>query len=155
METSAERELRAYVDLHEVGADILSFSPNIILEAPVKLLNSGKTPARDVFALGNIDILPYPPPSPFPNTFPEQDVSRFTMAAGLRADSTIAAHRLFSAQELADVRRGTNLRMYGYGLITYIDVFGKHRRTTFRFMYGGSGDAKNTFIACPEGNSVE
>jgi len=41
-----------------------------------------------------------------------------------------------NAQEIADIAAGTK-RIYVYGRVEYLDIFGKPRFTNFRFFYSG------------------
>lgn len=110
------------------------------LETPsyeVVLINSGQTPAFNVYNWVRGAIAPHPLGSaklPGP-----------TGVTGVGSKGQLHGDRLAflseflpkpSAEQLAAIRAGSNL-FYVYGMSTYTDVFGFERHTPFRFVWGG------------------
>jgi hypothetical protein len=152
---SSEKQLRAYIrfalDMSNPGV----FAPNVRLIVNANNENCGLTPAVRVRSAGEVNILPWPPPDPFPEPF-DDDGAVFTLYPNLRFPwiTPIYSQRAFTQAEIAEAVDGKTKRLYLFGWIKYFDVFGKEHFTKFRMM-SGVEPKTNLFSFCSDGNETD
>jgi hypothetical protein len=132
MQDTARREMRAYVVVnyarlvHQDNANGYRFEPRLLL------LNTGRTPAYDVNYRASADALPFPLPEDF--TFPTNDFpinSNSTLGTAQNFTMNAAVPRLFSDEEIEEVKQGVARRIYMWGTATYRDAFATNHYTNF------------------------
>ncbi len=150
VQETSKRQLRAYVDVDQ--ASITKSDALGQLEAGLRLLNSGQTPAYDVTWRHAVAWLPYP--------FTEESFHRSaaelasdapsTMAAGGASMLTAVLREPVPAANIEAYQRGT-MAIAVFGEITYRDTFGEHRSTAFR-LYNTSASGDASLRRAPSGN---
>jgi len=150
---SSESQLRAYLNFSVDGSSF-KFVHGEKWTGQVIYQNSGHTPAVRAISAGELDILPWPPPIPFPDPVFDADGSIYVVHPGLRSPwiTPFESRRVFSREEIAEAFVGKTKRIYLYGEIRYSDVFGKQHFTRFRMMQ----KADLAFLTfCREGNETD
>lgn len=156
MEDTARRQLRAYIHFTIDKSAPVSF--NAAQKTVIRILyeNCGQTPAMRCTSGGELDILPWPAPVPFPDPIFEKEgaiYSLYPKAEG-RWNTPISSRRIFSAEEIQEAINGKTKRLFLYGEIKYFDIFGKEHFTRFRMMSGVEPKA-NLLSFCREGNETD
>lgn len=132
-QTSAERQLRAYMAVSECQVEIFYDDDQIIMQ--VTLENCGQTPAHNVRIMAESYAAPYPLEVERPFLEVEEDWYT-TVGPGKTLGSTksLFAKDVGSAFEAAKDRSGA---FYIQGICKYDDAFGKNRETHFRYAFAG------------------
>lgn len=155
MDKTAERQLRAYVNV--VEGNLVNFDTDCPV-MQVVLKNFGQTPAHEVtvFQTGKIAERPL---ATTRLTINMQEGKRHFGVVGPGADFHL---RLFLDEPVIpegdkDVIRGGLAAIYWCAVIRYKDVFGSDWWTTFRVMYKqdvGVVDPEGSLVTCDEGNEA-
>lgn len=146
---SAVRDQRAWLGVVEVTNFDFKAKPGFSI--PFDMMNSGKTPALNVqseVSLKSLEkekdfIATYDDPRPLKTSSyvvqPQMHIILYTLPTDI------------SEKQYGDIanRRGI---LYGYGKITYDDIFGKEHHTTFCVMYWAGLPAP---IACNTYNTAD
>jgi hypothetical protein len=160
-ETTAERQLRAYV-----FADTVSIWDGTTLDKPrpdrenfpgivLTWKNTGQTPAGNVISWAQIAVID--PANE--NTLvvpPLQKLFANHLGAGVTNNKSLWFDRALTPSEIADIRVGAK-GIYVYGRIEYVDIFKRSRFSNFRTVYTGVYPpfAGAIFNVCQSGNSYE
>jgi len=130
---SNERQLRAYVSVSFLGLVPQDRAVNYFFEPRVVLINTGNTPAYDMYQRSAADILPVPLPANFTFPLPAEDAGASSGILGPKQNFIISAalNRLLSDEEITEVSTTTNRNIYIWGTIKYRDAFGVDRFTNF------------------------
>jgi hypothetical protein len=132
-ERTAERQLRAYVTVQGVGVKRTDRDGKVWLHMEVQLMNTGQTPAYNVIvgSLGKILPLPLPQGTDLTVHPNGSEISSRVLGSG---QGSMARPDLgpISLEQLGKLaRRETKTAFYGYGRITYRDIFDKPHYTNF------------------------
>lgn len=130
LEGSAERQLRAYVSVEIKGVTLTPLGGNLYsLVVNYVRKNSGQTPASEVTTDTEFQVLPFPLPQNLNIADPIQNVVpyRHRIDPGQAPPGETEKPIRLNPFTMRD--RGE--RMYVIGLLTYLDAFGKKRRTEF------------------------
>jgi len=138
-------ELRAYIATNSLPNFTFQLrqpqpNPNHLpdrrFQTVIQVINSGRTPAYEVFILGGLCIADYPPneQTVFPIVTAPRDHSRGTIVAGQIRNVPLGADQIYSDADVAEARQNREVgkRFYLYGTVTYRDAFGIERHTHFR-----------------------
>jgi hypothetical protein len=132
---SEKRQLRAYVGVHQVSYQGLENSEPIGFA--FTLVNHGQTLAKKANFVGIIDLLPYPLPTPFklqaPPDRPSQDGIIFSNETPPMIGWVWERTPMTESDKQALFSRSGTKQIYMHGSISYEDIFGKPRKTTFCF----------------------
>lgn len=155
MEDTAQRQLRAYIHF-TIDKTAIAFSPGQKPVINILYENCGQTPAMRCTSGGELDILPWPSPEPFPEPVFEKHGAIYSLYPNVSAPwhTPVRSRRPFSAQEIREAFDGTTKRLFLFGEIRYFDIFGKEHFTRFRMMSGV--EPKTNFLTfCREGNETD
>ena len=140
---TAKRQLRAYVGVRPSTLKIVT-----TWEWIFDITNYGQTPAYRLIDNAIVDICPYPLPPKFP--FPElpaPEPSAAVIYPNMVYYTGVArAKRDFTQEELNKIKSGTTHRLYIFGMLKYVDIFGISRTT--KFCYSA---IKDPFVAVSQG----
>jgi hypothetical protein len=148
-------QLRAYIEV-KIGKIDFNSTPNATTEVILKAKNVGQTPARDTVTESWVDLRPWPhppggnwkgPPDPNP-------VSKNIISPRQARAFKVGTARGLNAAELAEVAAGNIRRLYIYGSVTYVDVFGEGRVTEFCFAVKGTPGQPVDIAYCQENNKA-
>jgi hypothetical protein len=134
---SSERELRAYVS-HRLGSVAVFATANAV-QMTFVTENHGLTPASDLHTASIVDIYPYPLPQNFklPDLLADEATAqRISLFPRAQREATRLS-REFRSEELEDVWKGTERRIYAFSITQYVDAFGKLRTTNMSVCLGG------------------
>ena len=154
MRNSAERQLRAYVVLHDAS---VSFTDNNFALVQVRMRNTGQTPARDFTAMASVVVVPFPPPAAVFRHRERPEWRKPSVSTlGGQGSTTIP---LPSPEPvpiaIKEGIRSGEIALYAFGKVTYKDVFGRSQATEFRVMCGGPTKIVEGHMAnCDQGNSA-
>jgi hypothetical protein len=124
-------------------------------EVTVSIINSGKTPARNVITGGDADISEKLSESDISFNPITNIVSKFVLAPGVTAKTVCYDLRpVVNQDEIDNLKNGQGLRLYVRGTITYEAVFGRPHRTTFCVWINGK-ELKGTMHSCDFGNTAD
>lgn len=152
MEAIAQRELRAYVHIHQVSVE--AWDVNVPTKIHVIFRNSGKTPAYDVFAWGTLHMMESPETYELPALPIKERPSIFNIAPEAKIEQINMSVRAPTAEEIQSLQEG-KLVLYAYGETHYRDAFGVQRVTKYRYAVGGAYEfAVGDMIACEKGNEA-
>lgn len=127
------KQMRAYLSVRIDRGVYQDQSANLRFAVMPMLTNTGFTPAHKVAYSAKADILPFPladefvfpalekPRSVFGLLAPQQNL---TMNAMVQGD-------FFDDDEVENIKRGHERRLYVWGTVVYEDVFGQPRHTNF------------------------
>ena len=134
--TTAEHQLRAYVSA--IPNHIYNFSPTAPVTIQYTFQNLGQTPAYRASSIARIELLPDPLPEHFQfPTLTPNNLSTHTIQPSERFFGRTTAERTFTESEIDEAISG-HLRIYIFGVISYMDAFGNSRLTKFcRVIPGG------------------
>jgi hypothetical protein len=137
-EDSSKRELRAYLTVVVGEATFQERRPadkggNLMFGCRPLVVNTGRTPARNIIFKARAAIMPFPLPKEthLPEATdksvegnvlgPQQQANMFSVVEGYRSD-----------QESEQIKHGIgDMGLYTWGLVTYEDVFGETHFTRF------------------------
>jgi hypothetical protein len=115
------------------GADLRPVPvPDTPIMVAIDIQNTGPSPALDVSVTMEIVISDVVPVGPVKRTPDEQTRSRVALARDAKASSYTRSDAPITADQLAAVVDG-KLRIFVIGDITYRDIFGHQRQTTYCF----------------------
>jgi hypothetical protein len=126
---TAKRQLRAYVG----GRPSEIAHTGLVVHWTFEIENFGQTPASQLTDNALVDICPYPlPPNyPFPS-LPQMAPSAAVIHPRMgKYGGTGRSQRTFTPSELTQIVDGTVQRLYIFGEIKYMDIFGKDHTTRF------------------------
>jgi hypothetical protein len=160
-ETTAERQLRAYVFPDSVAMwDGTTLTPPQPARANVPGIvltwkNTGQTPAGNVVSWAQIAVID----SADEDTLivpPLQNIFANHLGAGVVNNKSLWFSRALTPSEIADVAAGAK-GVYIYGRIEYSDIFKRDRFSNFRTVYTGPFPpvSGSIFNVCQRGNSYE
>ncbi|MGA8221156.1 MAG: hypothetical protein WB780_05825 [Candidatus Acidiferrales bacterium] len=131
---AARHELRAYLGISKIYLDI---SNPAIPTGIVEIKNFGRTPAYNVgqwagIMPGNFPLDAEPP------RLSAQDApgSSSTLSMDIPQSTVVSLKKALPPDVTFGSPKG--ITIYVYGEVTYADIFKKKRRTTFRYLYGGT-----------------
>jgi len=133
IQSNATNQLRAYISV--LAGTIIEQTDEVNFEFQPHFFNAGFTPAYDVIVYAKAEVLPFPLPSDFDFSVPENAEASVSVLGFQQHTFTAAGlSRKLSADEIAEIKRpNANRRIYNYGHVTYRDLFGNPRRTNFCF----------------------
>jgi len=160
-ETTAERQLRAYVFVSSAKVTYVTDDGGGIPEAHVFIKNSGQTPAYKVQNVSGFAFDKWPVPANLNLIVTDQEFSAaaktMTNLASGSCETSIISSKLdkpLPGEDRAALSRG-EIVIFVYGEIRYIDAFGKKRWTKYRLMMGGPAGARGgQLVGCEEGNDA-
>ena len=124
-----KRQLRTYVA--GVPKFIFSFDTDSLPRIRFEIKNIGRTPALRMQHRTEINTLPHPYKAGMRLDAPSGEFSPpMVLFPNTEFFGTKMRAKAFTADEIAAIR-DENARIYVYGEIRYVDVFGKQRTTTF------------------------
>ena len=150
-EDSAQRQLRAYVNIAGVAARNVTDITKTI-QYHIVIENTGRTPAYQVRMVYTAELLEYPL-----SLYPAAEVSGYLsetiIGGGRDAETVFDAERPLRQNEVSALASGTKA-IYVFGRIDYQDIFERGHWTRFRFMIGGPvlPRSDGPLAACDEGN---
>jgi hypothetical protein len=132
-EGTAERQLRAYMLTANCTMELAPDNDPI---AHVRIQNFGQTPAFDVRSWIHIWVEAFPKTVEFPDPPDDLQMSRGIKGPGFHGTFRHRREHPIPPWEMKQIEDKT-AAIYVYGVIEYIDCFGKKRRTKFmKFFYG-------------------
>ena len=157
MDVTAERQLRAYMNVQNVDAH---WAPEKGLLARgyavvVNVKNNGQTPAHKMTSWATA-VSEKPDWNEFPGPPPRQEFGVSVYGPTQGGNIVKRGQALnFDEDEVEKWRNGT-AALFVYGEIRYVDVFDKTRCTKFRYVMPPDGveDDGGRFRACAEGNEA-
>ena len=139
---TGELQLRAYVTAIIGTAFYQDRKNGIKFEGKVRIINTGHTPAKKVFHNTQAAILPVPLPKDY--VLPQ-------FAIEVAGENTVGPHQdrtlssVVSAYvddaAVSDIKKGIGSGLYVWGYVSYEDVFGRERKTTFCHLLVWQGDS--------------
>lgn len=148
---SIRLDQRAWVAVREI---VLIGDPSEGRPVDIKvfLINTGKTPARDL--VGQVRVLMDKDHLARPEFAGlSEDHPRYTLAPGPTNIHTDRNNQRFPTEQVRQYREG-GVRLYVHGRLFYKDVFGVTRQTSF-CAFRAFGDEQETFTWCPRYNTIE
>jgi hypothetical protein len=135
--TISRRQLRAYMG---VGAkDELSIiDPPGYIDVSIVLHNYGVSPAHQVYYYGKLSVFDYPLKGnefKTPEMFNKEIYSPRIIYPG--GEFSWMERKQLAPEEIDEIKRGTEKRLYLWGELRYRDVFRRRHFTKFAFMFGG------------------
>jgi hypothetical protein len=127
-EENAEKQLRAYVSAKTHTPQLSPGAPRSFVQ--LTIINHGQTPARNAQVAAAVEFLPYPLPANHvlnPGEFQTQSATIHPGAEAVAGASGLG----LTHEQIYNVNRGQSPRLYVFGVIRYVDVFGKTRETRF------------------------
>jgi hypothetical protein len=141
---TAQRQLRAYVG---VCAALLKFQYPKHPEAQVSIKNFGQTPAHDVRYWIHTWIAPFPLTDDLPEPDGDFQMSKSLLHPGMES-TIVSGEKPPIPKNITPLIGSEMYTVYVYGKITYRDVFGHERSTTYRLKYGGKeGEVRTTTVS--------
>jgi hypothetical protein len=136
-EDTERRQLRAYVGPFRGGNATASLLPPNIGTVKINVRNYGQTPALKTQIESRIDMLafPLPPGADFSVPVVVGKANPMTVFPGEDAGIIFRLKRPMSSEEIAKITDGTRWRIYAWGTIYYIDVFGSAHYTNICMTY--------------------
>jgi hypothetical protein len=133
---NAERQLQAYIFPHELVVSNVELGKRPIANMLVK--NTGLTPATDVIAWAGVWVGNFPLVAELVRATPEfmKTASRRSVGPGASFTINHAWNETLTEQHMQMLGSGT-AAVFVWGEMTYVDMFGKKRTTSFRSYYGG------------------
>jgi hypothetical protein len=128
-----QMQMRAYLTILVGSFYEQDFGKNASLQIHPTILNTGNTPAHEVSYRGCIVVRPFPPGPDFDLTMPPlpEEGSRITIGPHQTTSMPFNADRWYSDEEIAEIKLARDSRVYIYGTVNYIDVFGYPHFTNF------------------------
>lgn len=144
--SSSEQQLRAYVNVDEAQVKLIGD----VAEIRIVYRNGGQTPAHNLRIWANVKLFWCENPA-------EDDFDEMAAHPGVAVIGGQSPPLLLSLTVTGLIGEGTNqhgkdARMYVYGNMRYIDVFGNERSTMFRYMRSPIGTGN--MIASRGGNAA-
>jgi hypothetical protein len=129
------RLLRAYVCVNFGFTIPQNQETGYRFEVRLLLINAGQTPAYKVGFKTRADVLSYPLPQDFDFAIPDNPAGSESTLAGHAPAITLTGvvDRLYSEEEVAEIKSGLKKRLYIFGTVTYEDVYHFRRYTNFCF----------------------
>lgn len=125
-------QMRAYVSVRYAITVPQNHTSKWRTEIRLQIVNTGHTPAYELFYKSWCDIFPFPLPENFDFHIPNlPDQSAGTLAPGQHFIIAASVPRVCSEIEVADYVNGSERRIYMYGVVIYKDVFGCKHETRF------------------------
>ncbi len=133
LETTSQRQLRAYVVANPKGVDIRGPENETSVTFQIVIKNTGQTPAHELTIVSMTELLEHPIRMPFDFTLTSgPDPSRDVLGAGEIIESDSRAREPFDGNAMMIAReRDAGARIYTWGCVTYRDVFGHQWHTNF------------------------
>jgi hypothetical protein len=125
---AAHANLRAYITTGLGGVIAQNKDTGYRYEVRITVQNVGNTPANKVVADLHTDLLPLPLPVDF--KIPEVDPTKggsSTVGPHQSVFMMAVAPRVYSDDDVDDLKRGNKKLLYVFGTIAYEDTFGKSR----------------------------
>lgn len=128
---AAHANLRAYIVLGLGGVVPQNKDTGYRYEVRMTLQNVGNTPANKVVGKLYTDLLPLPLPADFkiPAFDPNKAGSNFTLGPHQNMFLPAVAPRIYSDDEVEELKHGSKKLLYIFGTVTYDDAFGVSRHT--------------------------
>ncbi|PHR55043.1 MAG: hypothetical protein COA47_14455 [Robiginitomaculum sp.] len=136
MRAMSEKELRAYIMVEHI--ELLDRDGGGPPQFIVMLKNTGQTPATNInqfVAFGCVDMASQPISNFRDSKGNLPRLPQFIIGAGMTHPISVGLRRPID-EEVSDAMWAIELKVFGSGIITYDDVFGKRRRTIFKFHLG-------------------
>jgi len=146
------KQMRAYLSVVMNGGTFQERGKGIYFGINPILTNSGNTPAHGIRYWANAGVYDFPLPDDF--DFPDGEDSVVTSFAIGPHQSVVLNARLpdFVGDDQAqDIKDGKNKRVYIWGKVSYVDVFGQERFTQFShsiFWFGPTGEERWSGTYC-------
>jgi hypothetical protein len=123
--------LRAYVTLGLLGVVPQNKDTGYRYEVRMNLQNVGNTPANKLAFILQTDLLPLPLPPDFTIPAFDQLPAAGTSTVGPHQNSvaTAVAPRIYSDEEVDEMKHGNKKLLYVFGTVTYEDIFGESHYT--------------------------
>lgn len=154
LETTAERQLRAYISLRVTRGSPPRFDPKTGPWIAFDLRNAGQTPAFELAHWCHAAIGPLNFSGPFPIPPKEEILHKSTLAPGTKINFIAEGPEPQSGHFDAFIRG--ELAAFVWGEITYIDAFKNPRFYRFRYIYTASDITAGVqgVRFCEEGNEA-
>lgn len=124
--------MRAYIDI--LIGDAVYQTDHTVFEAAPYMTNSGNTPARKVRWKIAADVLPVPLPDDFAFPLGDESIGENTIGSLKGGSFSATIKRRVPDSEVAAIKAGDGQALYCWGVVSYIDMFKKRRRTEFAQM---------------------
>lgn len=139
--------LRAYITLSLAGVVQQNKDTGYRYEVRMNLQNAGNTPANRLGYILQTDLLPVPLPADFkiptPNLAPADSLTT-TVGPHQNSLATAVAPRIYSDEEVDEMKHGSKKLLYVFGTVMYQDVFGESHYTKICQMIFWMVDEKTT-----------
>jgi hypothetical protein len=157
---SAEKQLRAYVSIIDAKAKWLEDEDDVthkVLHIKVDFRNTGQTPAHGVRSWALAKSMSTNNPSFVLEDDPESTDGAGKATQGPGQLNSIAFFKTFKNDSgvMLSWKLGSQ-SLFVFGKLEYTDVFGVHRRTSFRLVMPpqGIGSKRGAFQTCADGNDA-
>src|SRR3989338_5658880 len=142
---TAKRQLRAYLSVEFIPQEWGALHKEGLGRWKLNVHNTGQSPAKEVMADATYAVLRWPLTNADHRTLLSQlphsegfDDSKTVIHPGQKSFLRIRAKDDISQDEINQAISGTDYRLHIFGKITYKDIFGESRFTTFCVtVYGG------------------
>jgi Sec-independent protein translocase protein TatA len=139
------RQQRAYLCVNFATAAFQNRETTFRFEVRLVLINVGLTPGYKVSYKARADVLPFPLPDDFDFSLPDIPTGSETTLGGFGQNLILSAivDRIYSEEEEAEIKAGSNKRLYIFGTANYEDAYHIRRHTNFCLSVAWLGDNKS------------
>ncbi len=150
---TARRQLRAY--LVTVDSEVKNLEVGRVVRAVVSIKNAGQTPAHDAHTWIGAGLNLWRPPYVLPDP-PTTRKSISVIGPGITRHTSVDMAGPLTEQHLRGLIDGSAV-IHVCGGMTYRDVFGRNRKTTFNLFYGGpyGANERGALSNGPNGNEAD
>lgn len=141
------QQMRAYLSVTTGIAIYQDRARNLRFEAKPVLTNAGHTPARRLAYWAKADVLPFPLPDNFvlPVGHPPEQRS-VDLAPHQTVELNATVDGFYEDASVPVIKRGVERRLYVWGVVSYVDVFGEDHHTQFAQSYAWLGPENSESI---------
>src|SRR5260370_15150258 len=127
------RQQRDYLCVNFATAAFQNRETTLRFEVRLVLINVGLTPGYKVSYKARADVLPFPLPDDFDFSLPDILTGSETTLGGFGQNLILSAivDRIYSEEEEAEIKAGSNKRLYIFGTANYEDAY--HIKTNTNF----------------------
>ena len=130
---NAQLQLRAYIVADAKGVSIHGPENEVWVSVQIIIKNTGQTPAHDLRIVSKTELLRHPIEMPFDFTLISgPDPSAAVLGADEPTESESRPEKPFDGNEMmVAMEPESGARIYTWGTVTYLDVFGRPHYTNF------------------------
>lgn len=130
-ENTASTQMRAYCTVIVNDGIFQESGRNIRFEARPRIVNTGNTPAHKVRYRAAAAILPNILPDDFTFPLPQTEIGGAVLGPHHHFDMSATVNSFVLDADVESIKRCNDNALHAWGIVTYIDAFGKERQTKF------------------------